>query len=183
VEEREKRKIFNEEMYPHEEALLVFAKKLTSDPDEAQDLLQDTYLKAWRFIESFDSGSNAKAWLHRIMKNSFINDFRKESRKPIHLDVNDMVNQVEDYSLDIKNIFELNDCLDDEILLSLLDLPDDYSAILIVSDIWQFSYQDMAIVFDIPIGTVRSRLFRARNELKDKLKHLASEKGYKINRK
>ena len=78
----EKQKIFNEEFMPHINSMYNFAYRLTLDQDDSKDLLQDTYLKAYRFIDSFQKGTNAKAWLFRILKNSFINDYRKKSKEP-----------------------------------------------------------------------------------------------------
>jgi len=80
--EKEKNEIFNNEFLPHIRSMYNFGYRLTLDQDDAKDLVQDTYLKAYRFIESFQKGTNAKAWLFRILKNSFINDYRKKSKEP-----------------------------------------------------------------------------------------------------
>ena len=84
--EKEKLDIFNQEFMPHINSMYNFAYRLTLDGDDAKDLLQDTYLKAFRFIDSFQQGTNAKAWLFRILKNSFINDYRKKSKEPSKVD-------------------------------------------------------------------------------------------------
>ena len=84
--EKEKLTIFNQEFMPHINSMYNFAYRLTLDSDDAKDLLQDTYLKAFRFIDSFQQGTNAKAWLFRILKNSFINDYRKKSKEPAKVD-------------------------------------------------------------------------------------------------
>jgi RNA polymerase sigma-70 factor (ECF subfamily) len=84
--EKEKYKIFDEEFMPHINSMYNFAFRLTMDEDDANDLVQDTYLKAFRFINSFQKGTNAKAWLFRILKNSFINDYRKKSKEPAKVD-------------------------------------------------------------------------------------------------
>ena len=84
--EKEKHKIFNEDFMPLIDAAYNFAFRLTLDEDDAKDLVQDTYLKAFRFIESFQKGTNAKAWLFRILKNSFINDYRKKAKQPAKVD-------------------------------------------------------------------------------------------------
>ncbi len=84
--EKEKYKIFDDEFMPHINSMYNFAFRLTMDEDDANDLVQDTYLKAFRFINSFQKGTNAKAWLFRILKNSFINDYRKKSKEPAKVD-------------------------------------------------------------------------------------------------
>src|SRR5215213_6492658 len=84
--EQEKRNVFNNEFMPHINSMYNFAYRLTLDSDDAKDLLQDTYLKAFCFIDSFQKGTNAKAWLFRILKNSFINDYRKKSKEPSKVD-------------------------------------------------------------------------------------------------
>ena len=84
--EAEKNRVFNQEFMPHIDSMYNFAYRLTFDEDDSKDLVQDTYLKAYRFIESFQEGTNAKAWLFRILKNSFINDFRKKSKEPSKVD-------------------------------------------------------------------------------------------------
>ena len=84
--EKQKVKIFDEEFLPHIDSMYNFAYRLTFDEDDAKDLVQETYLKAFRFIDSFQEGTNAKAWLFRILKNSFINDFRKKSKEPSKVD-------------------------------------------------------------------------------------------------
>ena len=88
--EVQKVKIFEREFLPHIDAMYNFAYRLTFDEDDAKDLVQETYLKAFRFINSFEEGTNAKAWLFRILKNSFINDYRKKSKEPAKVDYNEV---------------------------------------------------------------------------------------------
>src|SRR5690606_27899676 len=90
--EAEKQKMSNTEFMPHINSMYNFAYRLTLDQDDSKDLLQDTYLKAYRFIDSFQQGTNAKAWLFRILKNSFINDYRKKSKEPSKVDYQDVEN-------------------------------------------------------------------------------------------
>ena len=84
--DKRKNQLFNEEFLPHIDSMYNFGYRLTFDEDDAKDLVQDTYLKAYRFIDTFQEGTNAKAWLFRILKNSFINDFRKKSKQPTKVD-------------------------------------------------------------------------------------------------
>ena len=182
--EKEKYQIFDTEFMPHIDSMYNFAYRLTMDEDEAKDLVQDTYLKAFRFISSFQRGTNAKAWLFRILKNSFINDYRKKSKEPVKLDyqeVETFYNSDEadsDITIDLR-VETVQDMIGDEIANALNSLAVDFKAVIILCDIEGFTYEEMAKILDIPIGTVRSRLHRARNLLKEKLKDYARSMGYK----
>jgi RNA polymerase sigma factor (sigma-70 family) len=181
----EKHQIFNKEFMPHIDAMYNFAYRLTNDEDDANDLIQDTYLKAFRFINSFQEGTNAKAWLFRILKNSFINDYRKKSKEPSKVDyqeVETVYNSVEDAEYESTTDLRLEsvqDMIGDEVALALNGLPIDFRTVIILCDIEGFTYEEMAKILDIPIGTVRSRLHRARNLLKEKLRSYAKSMGYK----
>jgi len=177
-----KDKIFNEELIPQADALYNFAYSLVFEEARAQDLVQEAYLKAYRFIHSFEPGSNAKAWLFQILKNAFINEYRKKSRQPQKVDFEDYKdkNQLEKQasSIDIgQDIY--THMIGDEITGALNSLPVDFRVAIILSDIEGFTYDEVAKISDIPIGTVRSRLFRARNLMKDQLREYAKEKGFK----
>jgi RNA polymerase sigma-70 factor (ECF subfamily) len=179
------KRIFEKEFMPHLDAMYNFALKLTGDEDDAQDLVQDTCLKAYRFVNSFEPGTYAKAWLFRILKNSFINDYRKKSRGPSKVEFEWVEQSIsgEDeaaepaYHADLQ-AETVNDMLGDEITAALQSLPVDFRMIIILCDLEEFSYEEMAKILDIPIGTVRSRLHRARALLKTKLVHYAKTKGY-----
>lgn len=183
--EPEQHRIFNKEFMPHIDAMYNFAYRLTNDEDDANDLLQDTYLKAFRFINSFQEGTNAKAWLFRILKNSFINDYRKKSKEPSKVDyqeVEAVYNSSEDAEYESTSDLRLEavqDLIGDEVAMALNSLPVDFRTVIILCDIEGFTYEEMAKILDIPIGTVRSRLHRARNLLKDKLRSYAKTMGYK----
>ncbi|WP_410780077.1 sigma-70 family RNA polymerase sigma factor [Hymenobacter sp. 5516J-16] len=170
------------------DSLYNFAFRLTLDEDDANDLVQETYLKAYRFFEYFEQGTNAKAWLFRILKNSFINDFRKKSKQPAKVDYS----EIEGYynsedveadgdagstSTDMRQQ-AVRDLIGDEVASALNSLPVDFRTVIILCDLEGFTYEEMAKVLDIPIGTVRSRLHRARNFLKDKLERYAKSMGY-----
>jgi len=183
--EKEKYTVFDKEFMPHIDSMYNFAFRLTNDEDDANDLVQDTYLKAFRFINSFERGTNAKAWLFRILKNSFINDYRKKSKEPSKVDYQDVettYNSVEDAEIDATTDLRtetVQDMIGDEVANALNSLPVDFRTVIILCDIEGFTYEEMAKILDIPIGTVRSRLHRARNLLKEKLKSYASSMGYK----
>ncbi len=185
--ETEKYKVFDQEFMPHIDSMYNFAFKLTNDEDDANDLVQDTYLKAFRFINSFERGTNAKAWLFRILKNSFINDYRKKSKEPSKVDyqeIETVYNSNEDFGSEVEHTTDLRyeavqDMIGDEVATALNSLPVDFRTVIILCDIEGFTYEEMAKILDIPIGTVRSRLHRARNLLKDKLRSYALSMGFK----
>lgn len=182
--EKEKYVVFDAEFMPHIDSMYNFAFRLTNDEDDANDLVQDTYLKAFRFINSFERGTNAKAWLFRILKNSFINDYRKRSKEPSKVDYQEVettYNSVEDAETEATTDLRtetVQDMIGDEVATALNSLPVDFRTVIILCDIEGFTYEEMAKILDIPIGTVRSRLHRARNLLKEKLKSYASSMGY-----
>lgn len=175
--------IFEGEFMPHIDSMYNFAYKLTFDEDEAKDLVQDTYMKAYRFINSFLEGTNAKAWLYRILKNSFINDYRKKSKQPSKVDyqeVEQFYNSEDtpsEATVDLR-IEATKDMIGDEITNALNSLAIDFRTVIILCDLEGFTYEEMAKILDIPIGTVRSRLHRARNLLREKLGTYAHSMGY-----
>lgn len=182
--DEEKYRIFDKEFMPHINSMYNFALRLTNDEDDANDLVQDTYLKAFRFISSFEKGTNAKAWLFRILKNSFINDYRKKTKEPSKVDYQEVETFYDseeaagtDQTTDLR-AETVQDLLGDEIANALNSLPVDFRTVIILCDIEGFTYEEMAKILDIPIGTVRSRLHRARQLLKDKLKNYAATMGY-----
>ncbi len=181
--DQEKGKIFYDEFMPHIDSMYNFAYRLTFDEDDAKDLVQDTYLKAYRFVSSFQRGTNAKAWLYRILKNSFINDFRKKSKQPAKVDYQEVENfynsdDVDDNKTVDLRIDTVKDMIGDEVSNALNSLAVDFRTVIILCDLEGFTYEEMAKILDIPIGTVRSRLHRARNLLKEKLQSYAREMGF-----
>ena len=178
-----KDKIFQDEFLPQIDALFNFAFHLTYNEEDANDLVQETYLKAYRFIDSYDEGTNAKAWLFKILKNAFINEYRKRSKQPAKIDYEDIVGYHDSDDegrtefLDLRQeIFQ--GMIGDEVTRALNTLPVDFRTVVLLCDIEGFSYEEIAKITDIPIGTVRSRLHRARNMLKEKLKEYAKTLGY-----
>ena len=182
--DKQKDTIFHDEFMPHINSMYNFAYRLTLDSDDAKDLLQDTYLKAYRFITSFQQGTNAKAWLFRILKNSFINDYRKKSKEPSKVDYQEVESFYNSDEVDRQitpdlRVEALQDMIGDEISDALNSLDIDFKTVIILADLEEFKYDEMAKILDIPIGTVRSRLHRARNLLKEKLSEYAKKMGYK----
>jgi len=176
--------IFEKEFLPHIHSIYNFAYRITFDEDDAKDLVQETFLKSFRFIDSFHKGTNAKAWLFRILKNSFINEFRKKNKEPVKIDYqevesfynSDEVNHMVASNLQVEAIREM---IGDEVSIALNSLEIDFRTVIILCDLEGFTYEEMALILDIPIGTVRSRLHRARKLLREKLKKYAGSMGYK----
>jgi len=182
--EKEKTQIFDEEFMPHVDSMYNFAYRLTFDEDDSKDLVQDTYMKAFRFINSFQKGTNSKAWLFRILKNSFINDFRKKSKQPTKVDYQEVENYYNSDDIDESKTVDLRvetlkDMMGDEVTNALNSLAIDFRTVIILCDLEGFTYEEMSKILDIPIGTVRSRLHRARNLLKQRLSSYAKSMGYK----
>ncbi|MFA7420947.1 MAG: sigma-70 family RNA polymerase sigma factor [Melioribacteraceae bacterium] len=182
LELQNKYKEFDSEVLPFTDALKSFALKMTNDTDDADDLLQDTLMKAFRFFDKFEKGTNMKAWLFQIMKNSFINNYRKTSKEPNKVDYEDVQNFYENIKAeDVKSQHyqsdAFSDVLDDEITSALSKLPDDFRTIVFLSDVEGYTYEEIADFVDCPIGTVRSRLHRARKMLYSLLYDYALEKG------
>jgi len=175
--------LYQSEMVPHMSLLYNYAVRLTNNAEDAKDLIQDTYLKAYRFIDKYERGTNAKAWLFRILKNSFINNYRKNSRTPQQVEYTEVEDYVElmksDYAptTDLrKDIFD--NVLGDDVMRAMESLNEEFRTIIILSDIEEMTYEEIAEILDIPLGTVRSRLHRARKVMQDKLYSFAVTHGY-----
>jgi RNA polymerase sigma-70 factor, ECF subfamily len=174
---------FEKEALPHMKALFNYALKMTGDEDDADDLVQETFLKAFRFFDKFERGTNCKAWLFRILKNSFINDYRRIKSEPDKVDYEDVQNFYENIKaneIDSQH-YEMdafNNMLDDEVSKAISSLPEDFRTVVILNDIEGFTYEEIADFVDIPVGTVRSRLHRARKMMYSQLYDYAKEKGF-----
>lgn len=179
----EKERAFEREAVPHMDVLYNFALRMTNNAADAEDLLQETFLKAFRFWDSYEQGTNIRAWLFRIMKNSYINRYRKESREPETVDYDETKNQyaaIRDGGSSPKDLQEaiFGNLLDDDVSGAISALPDDFRTVLILCDIEGLTYEEAAAFVDIPIGTVRSRLHRARKVLRAGLLDYARTRGY-----
>ncbi len=187
LSKKERDDIFVEELLPHAEALNTFAYHLTYSETYSKDLVQETYLKAYKALEYYEPGTNSKAWLFKILKNTYINDYRKKSRRPSQVDYEEYVGyqdldegssvQYSDLRSDI-----YDNLMGDEVTAAIDSLNEEFKTVILLADIEEFSYEEISEILDIPIGTVRSRLFRARNALKEKLKTYANNLGYEDKR-
>lgn len=183
VEQNQFYRDFEREAIPHMDALYNFALKMTGDSDYADDLVQETFMRAFRFWDKFEKGTNCKAWLFKIMKNTYINDYRKKSKSPVKIDYEDVENFYENIKASNTNDAHLekdiyDNLLDDELSRAISSLPEDFRTVIILCDIEGFTYEEIADFVDAPIGTVRSRLHRARKTLFTKLYDYAVDKRY-----
>lgn len=181
--EIQKQEDFNREMIPHLDALYNFGLRLTSDPNDAEDLVQDTIVKAYRFFNSYEKGTNAKAWLFRILKNSYINNYRRDSKRPQQVDYDEVSSFYESIRAARTDTSDLEDqmyrdLMDDDINGALEDLPEDFRTVVLLCDVEGFTYEEIANMLDVPIGTIRSRLHRGRNLLKAQLLEYAQKRGF-----
>ncbi|MHA3684443.1 sigma-70 family RNA polymerase sigma factor [Leucobacter sp. HY1910] len=180
---------FTQEALPLLDQLYGAAMKMTRNPQDAQDLVQETYLKAFAAFESFTEGTNLKAWLYRILTNSYINTYRKKQREP-YLGV---VEELEDWQLGGAESTtamsarsaeaEAIDRAPDSVVTTALNaLPEDFRIAVYLADVEGFSYQEIADIAGVPIGTVMSRLHRGRARLRKALGEYAAEQGVGIDR-
>jgi len=178
-----KEDVFTNETLPHRNALYNYALKISGNSDDAQDLVQETYFKAYRHFDKFQSGTNSKAWMFMILKNSFINDYRKSKREPYKLDYEQIQNFYENVKSDRAQQNNLdkefyNDLLDDELTEAIDQLPTKMREVFLLCDLDGNSYEETAELVGCPIGTVRSRLHRARHMLQETLFDYAKNKGF-----
>lgn len=178
--------IFESELLTQIDALYTFAFHLCYNEADANDLVQETYLKAFRFIANYQKGTNAKAWLFKILKNIFINDYRKKAKMPVKVDYEDITSyNIKDNSYN--EFYDLReelfkDLMGDEVSAAMNAIPLEFRTIILLCDIEGFTYEEISKIIDIPIGTVRSRLHRARKLLREKLRDYAKNMGYKDKR-
>lgn len=172
---------FYSEIFPHAEALLNFACKLTSHKlAVAEDLTQETLIRAFNYIESFENGTNAKAWLFRIMRNTYINDYRKKKSRPQQIDYEEATNYHQEEDGPIHSYVDLpeelfNKMMGDEVSQAIQSLSREHQVLIQLNIIEGFMYKEIAEILEIPTGTVRTRLFRAKNNLKKHLKEYAAQ--------
>jgi RNA polymerase sigma-70 factor (ECF subfamily) len=181
---KDKNNVFENELLPHIDALKTFAFHLTYNENDADDLVQETYLKAYRFIDKYIEGTNAKAWLFKILKNAYINEYRKKSKRPTQVDFEDIVSYHDSDDASSTSYLDLREeifqnMMGDEVTIAINRLPIDFRTVILLCDVEGFTYEEISKIINVPIGTVRSRLFRARNMLKEKLKKYAESKGFR----
>jgi RNA polymerase sigma-70 factor (ECF subfamily) len=169
------------------DSLYRTALRMTNNPQEAEDLVQETMLKAVRFSHTYQPGTNLRAWLFRILNTSAINRYRKQAAHPTPIALPDgeefyLYNQIRDLSGQDRNKGAeeevLSQYLDEDVYTALKDLPPNFRMAIILADIEGLSYKEIADVLQIPIGTVMSRISRARRQLQKSLWQYAKDRGY-----
>lgn len=174
---------FEQEALPHADLLYNYALRMTNNQADADDLVQESFLKAYRFWDKYEKGTNIRAWLFRIMKNSYINRYRRESKAPDTVDYDEIQNFYDSIREEAADAHDLqssvfNNLLDDDVATAVANLPEDFRTVVILCDIEGLTYEEIAEFVAIPLGTVRSRLHRGRNLLRVRLTKYAKNRGY-----
>jgi len=173
---------FEQEALVHLDALYKTAHRLTGSPEEAEEVVQETFLRAFRFFHQFEKGTNCRAWLYKILRNTFVNRYQKRKREPggIDLETVEPFLGEEDKAIGMApDAYDdmLGRVLEDDVKSALMGLPEAYRMVVILADLESLSYKEIAEVTEVPIGTVMSRLYRGRKALRDQLIDAASRYG------
>lgn len=175
-----KQREFEREALVHLDTLYSVALRLTGNGSDAEDLVQDAVTKAYRAWDSYEKGTNCRAWLVTILRNTFINRFRRESRRPNPVDYD----EIGDTSV-FESVQETDPegtffrfIVDDEVKRALQELPEEFRTPVVLCDVEGMSYAEISEIMEVPVGTVKSRLFRGRRRLQRRLYEYAVEMGY-----
>ena len=177
---------FVEEVMSHAPQLWSAALRMTRNRSDAEDLLQETFLKAWRASHTFERGTNLRAWLFRIMTNTFINKWNAAKRRPVETDIEDVedlylyrrIGTLDPAALDSSAEDQMLAVFTaDEVKAALEDLPETFRLPVLLADVDGFSYKEIAEMLDVPVGTVMSRLHRGRKAMQKRLYDYAAERG------
>src|SRR5215470_16279237 len=181
---RKLRREFEREALPHLGPLHGTALRLTRNERDAEDLVQDTILRAYRYFDKFEQGTNAKAWLFRILTNTFINSYHARKRDlevalaaAEEAETTDIVHHEAQLSARDPEGAVASRLLSDDVVRALESLPAEFRLVVLLCDVEEFSYKEIAEIMDCPVGTVMSRLFRARRLLQRALHDYAVEQG------
>ncbi len=178
------RQRFEREAMVHVDALMRTARRMTKNESDAEDLVQEAMLKAYRFFEKFEEGTNCKAWLFKIMTNIFINNYRSKAKAPQSLAFDDIDDSFLFGQLaKTKNVADPEKeffarIFDDDVKLAINELPEDFRIVVVLSFLEGFAYQEIADITGLQIGTVKSRLHRGRKLLQKTLWDYALKNGY-----
>ena len=178
------RATFEEDALQFAPQLYTAAVRMTRNPADAEDLVQETYLRAYRAYDTFTAGTNLKAWLYRILTNTYINRYRQAQRRPSEVELGELQDLYlyrrmgETSGATVSAEQEaLEQFVDSDIRRALEELPEHFRIPVLLADVEGFHYKEIAEIMDIPIGTVMSRLHRGRKSLQQKLWKLAEERG------
>jgi RNA polymerase sigma-70 factor (ECF subfamily) len=179
------RRDFERQALPFLDSLYNTAYRLARNAEDAEDLVQETYLKAYRSFEQFTPGTNLKAWMFKILKNAFINEYRRRQAVPAESDFAEIEENLESHlrpeaAGQIKDPEQeaLEGALDEGVQRALDELPPDYRIAVVLADLEGFSYKEIADILEIPVGTVMSRLYRGRKLLEEVLLRYARSHNY-----
>lgn len=180
----QRRKRFEADALQYMNQLYSAALRYTKNPADAQDLVQDTYAKAYVSFHQFEPGTNLKAWLYRILTTTFINTYRKDQRRPQLSDqeledwqIADASSHTSDQGKSAEDV-ALENLPDSDIKRALAEIPEEFRMAVYLADVEGFSYKEIAEIVGVPTGTVMSRLHRGRKQLREKLTDYARELGY-----
>jgi len=180
----QRRKRFEADALQYMNQLYSAALRYTKNPSDAQDLVQDTYAKAYVSFHQFEPGTNLKAWLYRILTTTFINTYRKDQRRPQLSDqeledwqIADASSHTSDQGKSAEDVV-LENLPDNDIKRALAEIPEEFRIAVYLADVEGFSYKEIAEIVGVPTGTVMSRLHRGRKQLREKLTDYARELGY-----
>ena len=177
---------FADQAMEHMASLYTAALRMTRNPADAEDLVQETYLKAYRAFATFKEGTNLKAWLYKILTNTFINSYRSRKRRPEQTELDDVEDLYLYRRLGGLEAVSLGRSAEEEVMehftegdvkAAVEDLPEQFRMAVLLADVEGFSYKEIAEILDIPIGTVMSRLHRGRRALQKALHEFAVQRG------
>jgi RNA polymerase sigma-70 factor (ECF subfamily) len=180
---------FAEDAMPYMDALYTAAMRMTHNAADAEDLVQETFLRGYRGYPRFEEGTNLRAWLYRILTNTFINSYRSKQRRPQESDLGEVedlylyrrLGGLEASERGRSAEDELMDLVtDEEVKRALDELPDQFRVAVLLADVEGFSYKEIAEILDIPVGTVMSRLHRGRKGLQLLLGEFAAQRGLAV---